>query len=142
MTPPETEDLAARYPVGLQVSRDYTLSNAVYTVFMAAFEDTNALHVDDEYAVRHGFRGRVAHGAILNGFVSHFIGVCFPAGACILHGVDIAFRAPNYLGDELRLEAEVEQVSEAVRVLVLRIVIRNLTQQRVSAKAVVRVGLL
>ena len=68
--------------------------------------------------------------------------MAFPCKDTIIQSVDIAYKRPNYLGNKLKFEAVVDQKSESVRTMVLKITITNLDQQYVVAKAKVQVGLL
>lgn len=126
---------------GMTVERDYTLTSAVYEAFLTAFDDRSPVHVDDDYARASGFRERVMHGAILNGFLSNFIGMHFPGRQALWLSVDLRYLAPTYLGDVLNLRAVVAQKVESQRVLVLNIIIRNQTQGVISARGRVQVAL-
>ena len=139
------EAVAARHEFdsiaeGAVVSRDYVIARATYDRFIEAFGDVSPLHVSDEYARAHGFAGKVVHGSLLNGFISHFVGMHFPGEPALLQSVDIQFKTPSHLGDVVRLEARVAQKIEAVRVIVLDIQIQNITQGRLAARARVQVG--
>jgi 3-hydroxybutyryl-CoA dehydratase len=125
---------------GYRTSRCYTITPAVYESFVAASGDTNAMHMQDDVARQHGFPERVMHGTILNGFISHFVGVHYPGGAVLLHSVNTQYKSPSHLGDEIEIAATVTQVVEAVRVLTMELVLTNVTRDRVAAKAKVQVG--
>ncbi|MBI3389762.1 MAG: MaoC family dehydratase N-terminal domain-containing protein [Deltaproteobacteria bacterium] len=127
---------------GFRTTHRYSISAEVYEDFLAAYRDTNPMHTDDAFARRHGFPDRVMHGTILNGFISHFVGVYFPGGAVLLHSVNTQYKTPCHLGDEIDIEATVTQVAESVRVLTMEMVLRNVTRDRIAAKAKVQVGLL
>lgn len=126
---------------GMTAERDYTLTSAVYEAFLSAFDDRSPVHVDDNYARASGFRERVMHGAILNGFLSNFIGMHFPGRQALWLSVDLRFLAPTYLGDELNVRAVVAQRVESQRVLVLNIIIRNQTQGVITARGRIQVAL-
>ncbi|HVN86450.1 MAG TPA: MaoC/PaaZ C-terminal domain-containing protein [Candidatus Binatia bacterium] len=127
---------------GFRTSRCYRISQEVYDHFVAASGDTNFLHTDDDFARQLGFPEKVMHGVILNAFISHFVGVHFPAGRVVLHAVNTQFKSPCHLGDEIRIDAEVTQVAHAVGAVTLEMVATNLTRGRVAAKSKVQVGLL
>jgi len=74
---------------GQRETLDYALTPAVYQHFLDAFQDVSPIHVDEGYAKARGFAGRVMHGSLLNGFVSHFIGTWFPGRYSLLLGVDL-----------------------------------------------------
>ncbi len=127
---------------GDTLQREYTLTEEVYKSFLDAFQDTSPLHVDETFARERGFAGRVMHGALLNGFVSHFVGVEYPGKYAMLQSVDIQYKNPNYLGDTIRLEAEVIQKVEALKVVIIKILLQNVTQQKIAATARAQVGML
>src|SRR5882724_1381610 len=106
--PPNNHDYD-EIAVGSKVRHEYIITPAIYGNFMAAFRDHSPVHVDEAYARKSGFVGRVMPGAILNGFISHFVGMVFPGEPSLLLAVDLRFAHPSFLGDVLRLEAKVSQ---------------------------------
>ena len=138
MTPVPSE--IGAIAVGFQTCHRYTISQDIYEHFLAAFRDTNPLHTRDDFARRRGFPERVMHGVILNGFISHFVGVHFPGENWLLHAVSTQFKTPCHLGDDILIEATVTQVVESVKVIRLDMVLRNVTRNRVAARAKVQVG--
>lgn len=126
---------------GLTASRTYTISLEVYEAFLVASGDVNPLHTDDACAQRHGFPEKIMHGGILGCFISHFVGMHFPAGAVVLQSVDTQFKSPSHLNDTVRIDARVTQVAEAVGAVVMNLVLTNETRGRVAAKSRVQVGL-
>ncbi len=142
MNKPIPEPRVFRYAdlaVGRKEAGDYPITPEVYEHFLAAFGDYNPLHVDDAYARQCGFGGTVMHGSLLNGFVSHFVGMVFPGRASLLLTVDLRFSEPSHLGDVIRLEAEVSQKLDARKIVVLDVMLRNATRDRVAARGRVQV---
>lgn len=127
---------------GQKIQKSFRISADIYEHFLQGFSDHNPLHIDEPYAVSKGFLGKVMHGAILNGFISNFIGMEFPGYNTVIQSVNIDFKQPNYLDDQILLEGEVEQKVESVRTIVIKILVNNLTQNYVSARAKVQVGIL
>ena len=64
---------------GVLYERDYTITSEVYEGFLRVFGDRSQLHVDSVYAKACAFTDVLMHGAILNGFISNFVGMVFPA---------------------------------------------------------------
>lgn len=126
---------------GESAEHRYVISEAVYAQFLAAFGDRSPIHVDDGYARAAGFDGRVAHGAILNGFVSHFIGMVLPGKRSLLLSVDLRYAQPCHIGDAVVLTGTVSQKVDAQQVVVLTLRIRNETRGTSAAtgRAQVRV---
>lgn len=125
--------------VGTTESQDYTITPAVYEHFLEAFHDYSPVHVDDVYAKTRGFDGKVMHGSILNGFVSHFIGMHFPGRMSLLLSVDLRFSNPCCLGDTIRLETVVTQKNDARQVVVLDATLFNRTRDQVAARGRIQV---
>jgi 3-hydroxybutyryl-CoA dehydratase len=124
---------------GTTVQRDYVITDAVYENFLRAFDDRSPIHVDAEFAKAHGFVDRVMHGAILNGFVSHFIGMVCPGANSLLLSVDLRFAHPSYLGDAIQLHAKIAQKLDAQQVVVLHVTLANLTRGVTAATGRVQV---
>lgn len=137
------QDLAySEITEGLETSRAYVISSEVYEGFLGLFDDRSPIHVDATYARERGFSGPVMHGAILNGFVSHFVGMVLPGRRSLLLSVDLRYGAPSHLGDEMRLTARVTQKVDAQRVVVLTLAIDNVTRgtRAATGRAQVRVS--
>jgi acyl dehydratase len=130
----------AEFAVGQEATEDYVISPEVYEHFLAAFQDVNPLHVDEDFAQAHGFSRKVMHGSLLNGFISHFVGTRMPGARALLHSVAVEYRAPSYLGDRIGVQGKVVQKVESLHVLILALSIRNLTQGKLAAKAKIQVG--
>jgi 3-hydroxybutyryl-CoA dehydratase len=105
--------------VGGEFSHDYTVGEDVFDALVSAFNDRSPIHVDEIYAKAHGFRGRVMHGAILNGFLSHFVGMNFPGRRSLLTSVTINYNQPFYLNERISLTVRVRQKVESQNVIVL-----------------------
>jgi 3-hydroxybutyryl-CoA dehydratase len=105
---------------GLAFAQDYTITPEVYGKFLEVFGDASPLHVSDETARSCGFSEKLMHGAILNGFISNFVGMNFPGKRTLELGVDIQFVRPTYLGDVLTLHAVVKQRLESRKVATLQ----------------------
>ena len=87
--------------------------------------DFNRLHMDDEFARRHGFRGRVVHGMLAGAFLSRVLGTAMPGPGVLWLSQSIRFAKPVYVGDELEVSVQITHKSDALRTLVLDTTIRN-----------------
>lgn len=106
--------------VGERFHQRYVISEEVYRKFLDLFGDASPLHVDDRVAVGCGFAAKLMHGAILNGFISNFVGMNFPGKRTLELGVEIHFEKPTYVNDVLDLEAVVKERLESRRVVALQ----------------------
>ena len=118
---------------------DYEITRDVYDKFLDLFNDRSPVHTDIDHANAQGFSGLVMHGAVLNGFLSNFIGMVFPGANTLELSVEIRYLQPCYLGEKLRLKAVVSQKLEAMKVVVLQISYHNYSQDRLAANGRVQV---
>lgn len=125
--------------VGMARESDYEITPEVYRSFLDTFNDRSPVHVDEAHARAQGFDGLVMHGAILNGFLSNFIGMVFPGANTLELSVEIRFLKPCYLGDKLRMRGEVAQKLEAASVVLLHVSYQNLTRGNLAANGRVQV---
>ena len=138
--PPEPRTSAYRdITEGQREMFDYPITPDVYGRFLDAFEDYSPIHVDEAFAKSKGFTGRVMHGSILNGFVSHFVGMWFPGRFSLLLSVDLRFAQPSYLGDVIRLEAVVRQKMDSQEIVILDVTLNNLTRKLLAARGRIQV---
>jgi 3-hydroxybutyryl-CoA dehydratase len=125
--------------VGKTHTREYVISEEVHAGFLAAFADHSPIHVKEEVAKQRGFSGRVMHGTILNGFLSHFVGMEMPGAQSLLLSSDVRYAAPCYMGDRVLLHGTIEQRVEAMDVVVMKLVFENITQNVTAARGRVQV---
>jgi 3-hydroxybutyryl-CoA dehydratase len=125
--------------VGMARENDYAITPAVYEAFLGTFNDRSPVHTDAEHARSQGFEGLVMHGAILNGFLSNFIGMVFPGANTLELSVELRYLKPCYLNDTVRLQGKVAQKLEANSVVVLHVSYQNLTQRVLAANGRVQV---
>jgi 3-hydroxybutyryl-CoA dehydratase len=109
------EDLA----LGTTFCKQYVINQEIYQRFLDLFGDNSPLHVSDDAAISCGFSSKLMHGAILNGFISNFVGMHFPGRRALELGLEIRFLKPAYLGDVLDLEATVKGRLESRNVVQL-----------------------
>lgn len=88
-TPPQVGDSAA-------LSK--TVTDADLVLFAGVSLDTNPLHLDDQYAQRTRFQGRIAHGMLSAGLISAVIGTKLPGRGAIYLSQSLSFRAPVRVG--------------------------------------------
>jgi len=129
------------FAVGDKYQKQFTVSDAVYNGFIAVFKDTNPLHTDEVFAQNKGFKGKVMHGNILNGFLSYFIGECLPDKDVIIHSQEIQFKNAVYLNDELVFEAAIIGFYESVNAVEFKFSFKN-SEAKVVAKGQIQIGIL
>jgi len=119
----------------------FVVTKKIYDGFIQLFNDRNPLHADEVFAFDKGFKGKVMHGNILNGFLSYFIGECLPIKNVIIHSQEIQYKNPVYLNDELLLTAEIYDIFESVNIVEIKFVFTNSDLVKV-AKGIINIGII
>ncbi len=117
------------------------MSNEVYNGFIVVFKDKNPLHTNNQFAVNKGFKNKIMHGNILNGFLSYFIGECLPTKDVIIHSQEIQFKNAVYLNDELQFNAEIIGIYDSVNAIEFTYSFKN-KEELIVAKGKIQIGLL
>ncbi len=118
----------------------FTVSEHTHANFVALFRDNNPLHCNETFAISKGFKGKVMHGNILNGFLSYFIGECLPTKNVIIHSQEIQFKNPVYLNDELLFTAVIIGIYESVNAVEFKYDFK--TASKIVAKGKIQIGIL
>ena len=80
--------------------------------------DVNPVHLNQEFADRTMFRGRIAHGMLTASFISTVIGTKLPGPGCIYVSQNLKFKAPVRAGDTVHTRVivlDVDQIKGRVR---------------------------
>lgn len=119
----------------------FIVSEEIYDKFVELFEDRNPLHTDASFAISQGFRDKVMHGNILNGFLSFFVGECLPEKKVIIHSQQIKYFNPVYMNDHLSFFANIIGVHESVNAVEFKFYFQNQNNDKV-ASGKIQIGLL
>ncbi len=90
----------SKLKVGDSNTFEKTITGADVLLFSAVSGDCNPMHIDDEFAKRSQFGGRIAHGALVSGLISTALTNAFPTSIYISQSVN--FLAPVHLGDTIK----------------------------------------
>lgn len=127
---------------GMGFSFTVTITTEMINSFAALSGDENPLHMDENFAREHGFAGRVVHGAMLTAFISRLIGMYCPGRRALWHSLNLKYHHPSYSGDELIIAGVVDQISESVQTMLLKLTVTNKATQAVNASGKAQIGFL
>ena len=97
-----------------QISK--TITEKDINDFARVTGDFNPLHLDQAYAEKTIFKGRIAHGLLSVGLLSTVLGNILPGHGTIYLSQEIKFLAPVRIGDTITAKVEVlELISEKNR---------------------------
>lgn len=100
-----TAEDPADLSVGDRFEFTKTLSDNDVRQFAAVSGDTNPLHLDDEYAKKTRFGGRIAHGTLVGGLIS--AALARMPGLVVYLSQDLEFHNPVRIDDRLTAECEI-----------------------------------
>ena len=103
------EDLAP----GMTALYAKTVTDADVVLFAGISGDVNPVHLNQEFADRTMFRGRIAHGMLTASFISTVIGTKLPGPGCIYVSQNLKFKAPVRVGDTVNARVTITSVDEA-----------------------------
>jgi len=89
-----------------------TVTDADVVLFAGISGDVNPVHLNQEFADRTMFRGRIAHGMLTASFISTVIGTKLPGPGCIYVSQNLKFKAPVRIGDTVNARVTVTSVDE------------------------------
>ena len=105
--------------VGMSRSYAKTLTETDIVLFAAASGDVNSVHLNQEYAEKTPFGGRIAHGILTAGVISACIANRLPGAGTIYLGQTLKFKAPVRPGDTVTAIVTVKSLDPAKNRLVL-----------------------
>ena len=105
--------------VGMSRSYAKTLTETDIVLFAAASGDVNSVHLNQEYAEKTPFGGRIAHGILTAGVISACIANRLPGAGTIYLGQTLKFKAPVRPGDTVTAIVTVKSLDPAKNGVVL-----------------------
>lgn len=124
---------------GVTESFTVTITEEMMAQFCAITGDNSPIHMDADYAAGRGYPGRVVYGMLGASFLSTLAGVYLPGEHCLLHGVDLKFAKPIFIGDTLTVTGVVDEVNDTFREITIKASIVNQDGKKVT-RAVIRAG--
>ena len=124
---------------GVTESFTVTITEEMMAQFYAITGDNSPIHMDADYAAGRGYPGRVVYGMLGASFLSTLAGVYLPGEHCLLHGVDLKFAKPIFIGDTLTVTGVVDEVNDTFREITIKASIVNQDGKKVT-HAVIRAG--
>lgn len=87
-----------------------TVTDADITIFAGVSGDTNPIHLDEGFAKKTMFGGRIAHGMLSASFISTIFGTQLPGPGCIYLSQDLRFKAPVKVGDTVDARVTIKEI--------------------------------
>jgi 3-hydroxybutyryl-CoA dehydratase len=117
--------------IGDKATFSKTVTDADVVSFARVTGDEQPLHLDQAFAAKTRFKGRIAHGMLSAGFISAVLGTKLaPHNVVVYLSQQMRFRLPVAIGDTITAEAEVTAIDVEKRIVTVR---TDCTNQRGEA---------
>ncbi|MEY8389992.1 dehydratase [Lachnospiraceae bacterium] len=122
--------------IGTRAAFTKTITQEMEDTFRVISGDENPLHKDDMFAneISGGkFSGHAVFGMLTASLYSTVAGMYLPGKYSLIHSFEeLSFMKPVFVGDELTVEAEVTDKDESLKLIRIRVVIKNQNNKSVS----------
>ena len=103
--------------VGMTAEKQVPVTEQRIGLFAEASDDFNPVHMDEAFAARTAYRGRIAHGLLSASFGSAVVGTILPGAGAIYLSQTLAFHRPVRIGDVVTARVTVSAIdAESARV--------------------------
>jgi 3-hydroxybutyryl-CoA dehydratase len=106
--------------VGMTAEKHVVVTEQRIGHFAEASDDFNPLHMDEAFASKTAYRGRIAHGLLSASFGSAVVGTILPGAGAIYLSQTLSFYKPVRIGDVVVARVTVAAIDEAAARVVLR----------------------
>lgn len=106
--------------IGQKASLQKTFTDADVKLFAGISTDVNPLHISDEFAKTSIFGKRVVHGMLSASLISAVLANVLPGPGTIYLGQELKFKAPVFLGDDVKAELTVIEINEEKHIVKLQ----------------------
>ena len=111
--------------VGQTASFSKTVTESDIYLFAGVTGDINPAHVNEAYASKTFFKGRIAHGMLSAGFISAVLGMQLPGPGTIYLEQNLRFLFPVRPGDTITATVEVVDLDPTKNTALLRTICTN-----------------
>lgn len=130
----------SKFHVGQKASLEKVFTDEDVKAFATISLDTNPLHLNEEYAQKTLFKGRIVHGFLSGSLISAIIGTILPGEGTIYINQTMNFRKPVRIGEIIKATVEIVGIMEEKNILTLNTYCENERGEMViEGSAVVKV---
>lgn len=111
--------------IGEKTEFERKISEEDIDLFAKITGDFNPVHVDNDFASKTRFKGRISHGMLTASFLSRAIGMSLPGTGALFISLNCKFLSPVKINDNIRVIVTVDDKHLSTSVLGLRAEILN-----------------
>jgi len=98
--------------VGMAAEKTVHVTEERIRLFAEASDDFNPVHLDEAFAAKTAYRGRIAHGLLSAAFGSAVVGTILPGAGSIYISQTLSFHFPVRIGDNVRIQITVIELDQ------------------------------
>ncbi|MCQ2518985.1 MAG: hypothetical protein MJ107_00495 [Lachnospiraceae bacterium] len=119
--------------IGTRESFEVSITTEMEEKFRSLTGDVNPMHCDDSFAKEMGgYSSHIVFGMMTASFISTLAGVYLPGKYSLIHSVEMGFTKPVFAGDVLTVTGECIDKQDGLNLIVLKVTIKNASQNTVS----------
>jgi len=115
------EDIA----MGQSASFTHQLTQLDVDNFATLTGDVNPLHTDAKFAQGTQFKTPIAHGLLVQSFLSTLVGMYLPGKYCLILDIKSQFRKPVHIGETITISGTVTKKQQVGKLLTIAASIKN-----------------
>ncbi len=108
------------FTIGEKAQLSRTITEADIAAMAEVTGDYNPVHMDEAFAAKTRFKGRIAHGVFSAGLISAVLGTKLPGPGAVYLKQTLNFLHPVRAGDRVTAEAEVSAWRADKRIVTLK----------------------
>jgi acyl dehydratase len=120
-SPSEQPKWRAEQWLGRRAERRLRITRELVEKFTELSGDISPIHVSDDAAQSKGFDSLVVHGMLLGSLLTQITGTQIPGADGFTQQVQLSFRNPCYVDDEIVISVVVAEFFESVQSLTLKV---------------------
>jgi len=99
------------FSVGMESTTEKTVTIEDIKRFAEVSGDFNPVHLDEEFAKKTIFKGRIAHGFLTASFISTIIATKLPGPGSIYLKQSLKFLAPVYINEKILVKVRIIEIN-------------------------------
>jgi 3-hydroxybutyryl-CoA dehydratase len=125
--------------IGDKAEFEVMVDEKLHGSFSKIIGDFSPIHCDEEFSEKTKFGKRIGYAFMLTGFLSRLYGEYLPGGSSVCIKQDAEFIRPFFIGDKIKIAAEVTSKSESTKFVEIKSeMFRNGNERIFRGKGVVQ----
>ena len=100
--------------VGMSCEREYYFTEERVKQFALLVDDNAPVHVDNDFASRQGYAGRIVHGLFVQSIISGMLGNDLPGPKSVINTINMKMHNPVLIGQTVNYKLEILAITKAV----------------------------